>query len=290
MLTWLLRLLSRLPLPVIHGIGSVIGQGYFGTGRLARRTRDNLAASRIAGDEPQLRRLIRRSFTESGKGALETFAIWMRPQQQVLHWVHACHGWEHVEQAWREQRGIIFLTPHLGCFEITAQYYAAHRPISVLYRPPRQRWLAPLIEEGRARGRITLAPTTLTGVRDLLRALKQHEAVGILPDQNPGKNEGEWADFFGRPAYTMTLVQRLAQNTGATVLLAFGERLPWGRGYVIHIEPFDEAPTPAAINKAIEQLVRRKPEQYLWSYPRHRKPKGVAPPPQTVPVDAHDLE
>lgn len=291
MLIWLLRLLSRLPLPVIHAMGSVIGWGYFGTGRLARRTRDNLAASRIAGDEPQLRQLIRRSFTESGKGALETFAIWLRPQQQVLNWVQACHGWEHVEQAWRDQRGIIFLTPHLGCFEITAQYYAAHRPISVLYRPPRQSWLAPLIEEGRARGRITLAPTTLTGVRDLLKALKQHEAVGILPDQNPGRNEGEWADFFGRPAYTMTLVNRLALSTGATVLLAFGERLSWGRGYVIHIEPFDEVPTPAAINRAIEQLVRRRPEQYLWSYPRHRKPKGVAPPPQaTIPTDAHDLE
>jgi KDO2-lipid IV(A) lauroyltransferase len=136
-----------------------------------------------------------------------------------------------------------------------------------------------------------LAPTTLTGVRDLLKALKQHEAVGILPDQNPGKSEGEWADFFGRPAYTMTLVHRLAQSTGATVLLAFGERLPWGRGYVIHIEPFDAIPTPAAINQAIEQLVRRKPEQYLWSYPRHRKPKGVERPPQaTTPAQAHDLE
>lgn len=279
MLTWLLRMLARLPLPVIHGIGTIIGWGYFGTGKLAKRTRVNLAASHIASNERQLRRIIWRSFAESGKAALETFAIWLRPQRQVLGWVRACHGWEHVEQAWRDQRGIIFLTPHLGCFEITAQYYAAHRPISVLYRPPRQAWLAPLIEAGRARGQIRLAPTTLSGVRDLLKALKQHEAVGILPDQNPGKNEGEWADFFGRPAYTMTLVQRLAQNTGATVLAAFGERLPAGRGYVIHIEPFDAAPTPAAINKSIERLVRRKPEQYLWSYPRHRKPRGVALPP-----------
>ena len=174
---------------------------------------------------------------------------------------------------------MIFLTPHLVCFEITAPYYAAQRQMSVLYRPPRQAWLAPLIEAGRARGQIRLAPTTLSGVRDLLKALKQREAVGSRPDQTPGRNEGEWADFFGRPAYTMTLVQRLAQNTGATVLMAFGERLPRGRGYVIHIEPFDAVPTPAAINEAIERLVRRKPEQYLWSYPRHRKPRGVALPP-----------
>lgn len=286
---WLLRLLARLPLPVLHGIGAVIGRSYFGSGKHGRRTRDNLAAAGLTNDASSLQQLIRSSAAESGKGMLETFAIWLRPQQEVVGWVRECHGWEHVEQAWQQQRGIIFLTPHLGCFEITAQYYAAHRPMSVLYRPPRQSWLAPLIAQGRERGQLKLAPTTMTGVRDLLKALKRHEAIGILPDQNPGKNEGEWADFFGRPAYTMTLVERLAETVDATVLLAFGERLPRGQGFTLHIEPFEGAPTPAGINRNIERLVRRKPEQYLWSYPRHRKPRGVDRP-AAVPASAHDIE
>lgn len=290
MLTWLLRSIARLPLPLIHALGAAVGRYYFGTGRMARRTRDNLAASGLAASPAELARLCRRSAVESGKGALEILAIWQRPQSKLLRWMRDCRGWEHVEQAWKAQRGIIFLTPHLGCFEITAQYYAAFSPISVLYRPPRQTWLAPLIDSGRARSNVRLAPTTLKGVRELLKALKQGEAVGILPDQNPGKDEGEWADFFGRPAYTMTLVQRLAAATGATVLLAFGERLPWGHGYVMHIEPFAGEPTPAAINRAIEQLIRRKPEQYLWSYPRHRRPKGVDRPSAATPATAHDLE
>jgi KDO2-lipid IV(A) lauroyltransferase len=289
MFTRLLRIIARLPLPLIHAIGTIVGWSYFGTGRMARRTRTNVAASGIARDESELKTIVRRSMTESGKGMLEIIAIWLRPQKKILKWMRACHGWEHVEEAWRDNRGIIFLTPHLGCFEITAQYYAAHRPISVLYRPPRQAWLEPLIQSGRARGGIRLAPTTLMGVRELVKTLKKGGAIGILPDQNPGKNEGEWADFFGRPAYTMTLAHRLAQSTGAKVLLAFGERLSWGRGYVMHIEPLDADPTPAAINKAIEQLVRRKPEQYLWSYPRHRRPKGVDLP-VAVPAATHDLE
>jgi KDO2-lipid IV(A) lauroyltransferase len=279
MLTWMLRLFARLPLPLIHAAGFVAGWGtYLGVGRYARRTRHNLAASGVASDPKQFRRILRHNIAESGKGMLESFAIWLRPQSQVLRWVRACHGWEHVEAALQQQRGIIFLTPHLGCFEITAQYYSAHHPISVLYRPPRQAWLAPLIEAGRQRGNTTLAPTSLKGVRNLLKTLKQGEAVGILPDQNPGRGEGEWADFFGRPAYTMTLVSRLAEATDAIVLLAFGERLSWGRGYVVHFEPLAAKPEPAAINAAIENLVRRKPEQYLWSYPRHRVPKGVLPP------------
>jgi KDO2-lipid IV(A) lauroyltransferase len=289
MFTRLLRIIARLPLPLIHAIGTIVGWSYFGTGRMARRTRTNVTASGIARDESELKTIIRRSMAESGKGMLEIIAIWLRPQKKILQWMRACEGWEHVEEAWRDNRGIIFLTPHLGCFEITAQYYAAHRPISVLYRPPRQAWLEPLIQSGRARGGIRLAPTTLMGVRELVKTLKKGGAIGILPDQNPGKNEGEWADFFGRPAYTMTLAHRLAQSTGAKVLLAFGERLSWGRGYVMHIEPLDADPTPAAINKAIEQLVRRKPEQYLWSYPRHRRPKGVDLP-VAVPAVTHDLE
>ena len=132
--------------------------------------------------------------------------------------------------------------------------------------------MTPLVEAGRSRGHVKLAPTNLSGVRSLLRALKNGEAVGILPDQVPPPNEGEWAQFFGNPAYTMTLAGKLAESTGATVLMAFGERLPWGRGYVIHIAPLSQAPTPQHINDSIEALVRRRPEQYLWSYRRFKQP------------------
>jgi KDO2-lipid IV(A) lauroyltransferase len=112
----------------------------------------------------------------------------------------------------------------------------------------------------------------------LLKTLRQGEAVGILPDQVPEDNEGEWANFFGRPAYTMTLVGKLVASTDATVLLAFGERLPSGQGYVIHIEPLDPdgvmayPPTAQDVNDGIERIVRQCPEQYLWSYGRFKRP------------------
>ena len=143
----------------------------------------------------------------------------------------------------RRGRGIVFLTPHLGCFEVTAQYYAnagAGAPLTVLYRPPRKAWLAPLVERRRARGNLKLAPADLTGVRRLLRALKRGEAIGMLPDQVPSNGEGVWARFFGKPAYTMTLPARLVRSTGATVLLASGERLADGAGWVVHFSSVDE--------------------------------------------------
>jgi len=274
MLKALLRILARLPLPVINLIGVLTGWGlYFFSQKVLRRTRKNLNIAGITPSPADYQRLVKRSVVETGKGLIETFAIWFRPQEQVLPWVSECHGWEHVEAAHAQGQGIIFLTPHLGCYEITALYYAARHPITVLYRPARQQWLAPLIDEGRNRSQIKQAPTNLSGVRSLLRALKQGEAIGILPDQVPEFGEGVWADFFGTPAYTMTLVGKLAETSGARVLLAYGERLSWGRGYAIHIRPLDLEPTPDNINQGIEQLVRMCPEQYLWSYRRFKRPK-----------------
>lgn len=263
-----------LPLPIINGVGVLTGWGlYFFSQKVLRRTRKNLNVAGIAPSPGEYRKLVRRSVLETGKGLIETFAIWFRSQEKVLPWVRGCRGWEHVEAARAQGQGIIFLTPHLGCYEITALYYASRHPITVLYRPARQQWLAPLIDEGRNRSQIKQAPTSLSGVRSLLRALKQGEAIGILPDQVPEFGEGVWADFFGTPAYTMTLVGKLAETAGARVLLAFGERLPWGKGYVIHIRPLELEPTPDNINQGIEQLVRLSPEQYLWSYRRFKRPK-----------------
>lgn len=284
MLIWLLRQFARLPLSLIHRMGTLAGWGlYLGSPRTARRMRKNLRASGLCLGAEAFHRILHRNIAETGKGMVETFAIWFRPHAQVLQWVRECHGWEHVEAALASGRGIIFLTPHLGCFEITSLYYASRHPISVLYRPPRKAWLAPLISAGRARGQVTLAPTNLKGVRGLLQSLKRGEAVGILPDQVPSVGEGEWSTFFGRPAYTMTLVNRLAKSTGAAVLMAFGERLSKGRGYVIHIAPLEHCDTTAELNAAVESLVRGCPDQYLWSYRRYKTPRGAPTPPIPMP-------
>ncbi len=195
-------------------------------------------------------------------------------------------GWDLVEAALARRRGIVFLTPHLGCFEITAQYYAyrapANAPLTVLYRPPRKKAVEPLMLAGRDRPNLRVASADLGGVRILLRALKHGEAIGILPDQAPGVGEGEWAEFFGRPAYTMTLAGRLAEASGAQVLLAYAERLPQGRGYHLQLSAMPQplaGESPArALNRALEGLIRLCPAQYGWGYNRYKVPAGAQPP------------
>lgn len=267
-------MLALLPLALFHGTGALLGWGgYLASPRYAARLRENLRQSGLFRDEAEYRAMLRRAVGEVGKGALELIPVWFRRDAARL--VRGCDNLYLVEEAQQAGHGIIFLTPHLGCFEVSALFAAQRMPITVLYRPPKLRWLEPLMATGRSG--MTLAPTDLRGVRLLLKALKRGEAVGLLPDQAPGMGEGEWADFFGRPAYTMTLAGRLQQATGATVILAFAERLQWGRGYHIRLQAFSGEATPRAVNAAVEQLVRINPPQYLWSYNRYKVPKGAAP-------------
>ena len=156
--------------------------------------------------------------------------------------------------------------------------------MTVLYRQPKKDALKPLLEDARASSGMLLAPANLSGVRALAKALKKGEAIGLLPDQVPQEGEGVWADFFGKPAYTMTLSAKLAAMTGAPIILTFAERLPFGRGFVQRFVPFtesldgDAAQQARAINQAMERLIANVPSQYFWSYHRYKKPDGVSGP------------
>lgn len=277
MLVTLFRLLSALPLPVLHAMGAALGWlVYLASPSYRHRLKDNISRAGFASTLPQ-------AIMEAGKSILELPFVWCANPQRVLQSV-TIENWDVVQEALDAKRGIIFLTPHLGCFEITAQIIAAKAPIAVLYRPPRKATLKPLIEGARARHNLSLAPANLSGVRILLKTLKRGELIGLLPDQVPQNGEGVWANFFGKPAYTMTLPAKLHDMSSAPIILTYAERLPHGKGFVVRFSQFNEPleGTPEqqtrAINAAMERLIARCPQQYFWSYNRHKTPPGVVAP------------
>lgn len=282
---FLLKLLARLPLPVLHGLGIVLGWLiYWSPGRRSARMRNNLFDSGLCTPGRDCRRLLRRAIGESGKAIVELLPVWLRPHDKVLKLIEGTRGWERIDAARAAGKGVILLSPHIGCFEIISLYCAARHPFTAMYKPPREPVLDALMLAGRQRGQATLVPADLSGVRALLAALKRHEAIGILPDQVATGGDGVWAPFFGRPAYTPTLVASLQRKTGAAAFFVAAERLSWGRGYRLHVTPVDPAlpadKTAAAvhINQGVEEMVRRFPAQYMWSYNRHKRPGGVALP------------
>jgi len=242
--------------------------------------RDNLANA--VGEVPSS--MLREAIAQTGRQMLELPYVWMRPQEEVFSRIVRVEGQELLDAARADEASVLLLTPHLGCFEMCAQYCSTQGPVTVLFRPPRTAALQPLMEAGRARGQIKVAPADVSGVRRLVKALRGGEMVGMLPDQAPRAGEGLWVPFFGRPAWTMTLAGRLSEVKGVRVIMIWAERLPRGRGYVLHLsEPEtsidgDLAARCAAINREIERLILKCPTQYLWGYNRFKRPKGAPPP------------
>lgn len=271
----LFRVLALLPLPVLHAVGAVLGWvSFLASSTYRRRFIENAHQAGYAMSQ------VSAAVAEAGKLVFEAPRLWFGKSPRI-EW----EGASLIDAARAKGRGIVFLTPHLGCFEATAQGYATrYGRITVLYRPARKAWLRELVDTARGRANLDTAPTTLAGVKQMLKALKAGEAVGLLPDQVPPDRMGVWAPFFGRKAYTMTLSARLSQQTGAAILLAWGERLAWGRGFRIHLREWPgelaqgAEDAAAQVNAQMERLVRECPQQYLWGYARYKAPAGGAAP------------
>ena len=280
--------LSRRSLRFLHALGALLGwAAYLLSPSYRRRLAEN---AQLAGVGAADRRA---AVAEGGKLYMELPRLWLRPREQAITDPVQWQGADLVQAALAAGRGLVLLTPHLGTFEICAQAYAERfgqqQPITVLYRPARQPWLRELEETARARPALATAPASLAGVRQMMRALRKGETLGLLPDQVPPDGMGVWAPFFGQPAYTMTLAARLVLQTGAAWLLIWSERLPQGGGYVVHVQaPAEVLPARGAqdeeawmaaaagvINRAMEDLIKQKPAQYLWGYNRYKQPRRL---------------
>lgn len=284
----LLRWLSHRSLGFLHGLGAGLG---WATYALSPSYRQRVRAhAALAGVDDAARRA---AVAHAGRMVAELPRLWLRPAEAPLRPPVRWHNDALVADALAVGRGVIVLTPHLGAFEVIAQAYAerfgASRPMTALYRPARKAWLREIEHNARARPGLLTAPATLAGVRQMIRALRQGDTVGLLPDQVPPEGMGVWAPFFGRPAYTMTLASRLVQQTGAVPLLLLAERLPRAAGWCVSVFELPE-PLPAAadfgddtvahqtecaavMNRAMEFLIRQCPAQYLWGYNRYKTPR-----------------
>ncbi len=281
-MTNLFRLLAHVPLPWMQRLGALFGWlVYWASPSYRGRVKAN------AENAGFTRAQYRSAIGAAGAMVGELPWLWLRPQGVgVLDRVQ----WRNdqvFEDALAARRGVILATPHVGSWEMIGQAIAerfgpAHGPLTVLFRPARKAWLAELIAGSRDRPGLKSLPTNLSGVRGLIRVLRAGGYTGVLPDQVPPKGQGVWAPFFGKPAYTMTLLARLAQQTGAQVLMTWCERLPGGR-YVIHFERVDApalhdaSATPeaaaTAMNDTLMRLIERLPGQYLWGYGRYKQPR-----------------
>ena len=290
---FLLRPLALLPLGANHAVGAFLGRlVYLLSPRYRRRLVENLAASGLCATPEDVKRMAWENAGEIGKSATELAWGLFRPLEEVVATMQDRVGWESVERLRAAGRPIVFVTPHLGGYDLAGRYMWTTLPILAMYRPHKIFWIDQLLREGRNRGAApdgtNVAPASMAGVRMVLKHLRRGGCTILLPDQVPGEGEGEWVPFFGRPAYTMTLLGRLQEATKAAIVFCYAERLARGAGFRLHFEEMEEplpenrAAAATRVNARIEKMVRACPAQYLWGYNRYKRPAGAPPPPQVA--------
>jgi KDO2-lipid IV(A) lauroyltransferase len=217
--------------------------------------------------------LIKNTLIETGKGLSESGFIWLNSFNHNASHIHKIQGKEYTQG----DGAVIFLTPHFGCWELTARMISRFRPVTFLYKPLKKSKEEAFLLSMRAQHDLFMAPANKKGIFSLQRVLSAQGAVGILPDQDPGDQGGILSPFFGHNAQTMTLLTKLARKNNAKVVLAWSERIPWGRGYELNFQAVDVLSESgnleddvALMNKVIKDLVKTKPEQYLWNYKRFK--------------------
>lgn len=274
--TLVFRVLGLLPLSLLQRLGVMLGWiGWLVPGTYKRRAARNIAFA--YPDAPKS--LQRQSMQQLICMFLELPYLWSPRNAHRLSSLISCEEWPLIDRTLAEGKGLILISPHIGCFEMLGPFYSQRHPATVIFKEPRMQWLSALINSIRLSPQLTLVPANQKGVKGLLRTLMRGQTIGFLPDQVPAEGDGVYAPFFGQPAYTITLVQRMQAIRQTPIFTVGLERLDHARGYHFHVvpmaAPLSEDPAIAAVemNAALEDMIRRMPSQYLWGYNRYKNPR-----------------
>lgn len=275
----ILQLFSLLSLPANHRLGKVIGLFLYAFNTKARQISDiNIRTCFPQLSDKEHKILLKKNIIELGKTISELGPVWFWQADKMLKSLRI-ENEEIVLQALQEKRGVILITPHLGCWEMAGLYVGFKFQCTTLYQSPKIKSLDPILRHARERAGGKLLAADNRGIAALVKTLRIGKAIGMLPDQTPKElSSGTFSPFFGRPALTINLVSSLARKSKAAVFMCFVKRLPEGKGYILHfyntsadIDNQDNLIATTALNQSVEQLIKQAPEQYLWSYKRFKQ-------------------
>jgi len=285
----LVRILGVLPRPLARAMGITLGQTVrLLHPRLSRVAMRNLQRAFPEMPETERRRMVRGVFTSLGR-LLAEVCRFPRYTPENVSQVAVYDGLENFLEAERRGKGVLFLTAHLGGWEVGSFAHSLYgHKLHIVVRPLDNPYLDALIRRYRTlHGNTTFDKQDFA--RGLLSAMKAGETVGVLMDTNMTPPQGAFVDFFGHLACTASGVARVALRTDAAVVPAFSiwdEKL--GK-YRIRFDPMlelartgddaaDVVANTAKFTKAIEGYVRQYPEQWLWVHRRWKtRPEGEAP-------------
>lgn len=281
-----LKILSLLPLSGIRAVGSLVGViALKSSKRTALRLRNNLLVTGLATPE-NIDEMVTNTAKSLGMTLAEAALIaWQKKYDYINRLFEVDDSFYQVKEILASGKNIVFLTPHIGNFELAIKYFALNLPmkINILYKPEKDPVLNAIMLEGRTESNVIPVPTNRKGVLSLMKHLKSGGTIGILPDNVASGGDGEWVKFFGQYVYATSLTAKICQMPDTRTVLVQSIRTT--TGFKARCIPFNPSSQDTheimqELYVEIEKLVREAPEQYYWSYDRFRNVDNAKPKPQ----------
>jgi len=279
-----LILLSLCNVRITHCIANILSILFFSTNSKNYRVAyKNLRICFPEKTEQWIDKTAKESIKEYLKSLLESPYLYKSSKKKISTLIKKIHNEDIIKKYIdNNSKGIIFMTPHHGSWELSGLFIASKIKIFSMFKPLRNKVLNDFIFKGRESLGATLVQADNTGIKKLLKALQNNHSVGILPDHTPKINQGVMSNFYGVPVNTATLIYKLGKKNRAPIIYVFAERLTNSKGFDIHLGvieddfyDLDEKTSADFLNKKIEHLVNKNIPQYLWSYERFRNRSGV---------------
>jgi KDO2-lipid IV(A) lauroyltransferase len=286
-LVWpVIKGLGALPRPLARFVAMILaGMVYHLHPRLRRVGLRNLEIAMPELPPAERKRIVRGVFRSLAR-LLAEFCLFPKYSRENISHIAVYEGYENFDTAQRRGKGVLFLTAHLGGWEVGSFAHSVHGNLMrVVVRPLDNPYVDRLVERYRTlQGNQTFAKDEFA--RGLLSAMRSGETVGLLMDQNMTPPQGVFVPFFGVQACTASGIARVALHTDASVIPAFTIWDDVLRKYRVHFDPpltlirtdnteADVVANTALFTNVLEQYVRKYPEQWLWVHRRWKtRPVG----------------
>ncbi|MCH7383780.1 lysophospholipid acyltransferase family protein [Acinetobacter dispersus] len=273
----LIKLISRQPIQLGRFFARLVATlvNTFPLSKLSKIIRLNIQIAFPEMEQQQRQQLTKQAIQNELTSYFEFLSIWGSTNEKNIKSIHRIQGEHYFHEAVAEKKGLVLVIPHFGTWEVMNSWLSKYTQMTILYKPVKNPDADQFVRDARSREQAHLVPTDESGVRQIFKALKQGGTTAILPDHTPDHG-GDMINYFGIPLASSSLSAKLIQKTKAKALLIYTKRNDQD-GFDMYIEPINPQIYEGTaedgtliIHQTLEQLIRRYPEHYHWSYKRFR--------------------
>lgn len=277
MLYFLLKAISRLPLPFLYAVANVmVFILYYTPSSLKKISRINLALAYPHLNISEQKHLLQQTLKSQCYTYIESMKCWGMPKTYSHQLFDQVHGQYIFQEALNNKKGVIIVITHFGCWELLNVWLNQYTTPMIMYKPNKNKSVDRFMREAREHFDAILVPTNETGVRAIFKHLKQGGLTVILPDHLPKPSGGIYSKFFGQEVLCTTLVSKLAQKTQCNILGLSCIRNQH-HAFDIHCHELNSEIITGSLQRSVDCLnldmqymINQAPAQYIWSYKRFR--------------------